>query len=650
MPYLTDLSPRCTDLPDDVGIVLMPHQKASIARCMSLERETINVSQLFDLPGELDTLEPLASRIRPRVGIIADISGSGKSFVALSVVLFSKLHGQPPVDDGVSVPFAVKNTDVVLDSPIPASVPTSVIVVPHTLVAQWGAYAASFRHHLSHRVVSRYSDICELSSMDNVRAIDLIIVTNTFYSKLAMMFDQLGVKVVRTFVDESDTIPIPVHSGIAIRSEFNWFITSNSDALLTGSYAGSSVVNATFGVDAAMGRITPRGLVVRCEDAFALRSFSVVEPDVYNIVCKYPRVDGGDETPVNLSDRILSSLQAGDVTETTIRLLPASQVERDEISALRRLVCGGGVTAVPDEQIRVIERVVQRISALEISADVDDANACTVQQCNICFEDVSPSKRPQVLVPCCANTFCLRCVCRWVSTAGSRDGPPSRPPVRGGRGGATAANVAQSSASTTTCPMCRSPLCMDDVLVVSPHSASSADSEGATGSSAPPALPPPGVLLSKMNSFDLLVREISRDDSSRILIYANHKYAFDGISESLRRIGVSFRYLRGNNNVVRGSLEAFRKGDARVLLTSPYHHGSGLNIQAATDIIFMIPAVHMMPCWHMETRIMGLALRVDRTEPLRVWNLCYEMDIADTTDILLQQRVRTLGEVPEIIM
>jgi hypothetical protein len=628
MPYLTELSPKCAELPADVGIVLMPHQRASVARCTLLERETISVRELFDLPGELDSLamDSLASSIRPRVGIIADISGSGKSFVALSIVLFSKLNGPPPIDDGVSVPFAVKNTDVVLDSPIPASVSTSVIVVPHTLVAQWAEYASFFRHHLSYRVLSRYNDICELSSMDNVRAIDLIVVTNTLYSKLAMMFAQMGVKVVRTFIDESDTIPI--QSGIVIRSDFHWFITSNSDALLTGSYVGSSIVNATFGMDVAYGRITPRGLVVRCEDAFALQSFSVVQPDMYSITCKYPEVDGGDDAHASLSDRLLSSLQAGDSAETTTRLLPASQVERDEISALRRLAGCDGVVAASD---RVIERVVQRISELEVCADA------RIVQCNICFEDVCPSKHPQVLVPCCANTFCLRCVCHWVSAAGGR----YRAAVRGRHGRPT-----HLEAPATSCPMCRSPLRMTDVLVVSPHTHASTVAGDSAGSV--PPIPPPGVLLSKMDTFAVLVREILRDDSRRILIYATHKYACTGIVESLRGVDVSYRYLRGNNNVIRGALDAFRRGDARVLLTNPYHHGSGLNVQATTDIIFMMPALPMQ-CWHLETRILGLALRVDRTAPLRVWNLCYEDDVTDMRRQHRELRVCTPGDLSTML-
>lgn len=639
MPYLTELSPRCDELPDDVGIVLMPHQRASVARCMTLERETMSVRELFDLPGELNAMEALASRIRPRVGIIGDVTGSGKSYVALSVVLLSKIGGQPPVDDRVSVPFAVKNTDVVLDSPIQASVPTSVIVVPHTLIAQWAAYAASFSPHLSIRVVSKYSHACGLSSMDAVRAIDLIIVTNTFYCTLAVMFDQLGVKVVRTFIDESDTVPI--HAGVAIRADFHWFVTSNSDALLTGSYAGSSIVNATFGVDASMGRITPKGLVVRCEDAFALQSFSVVEPEVCNILCKYPRADGVDDG-MSLSDRLLASLQAGDSKETTLGLVPASQVERDEVSALRRLARGnssGRGKQSNDEQSRVIERVVERISLLESWAVPEKSGeaACGATQCNICFEDVSPTKRPQVLVQCCANTFCLRCICRWVS-AGGRPRSQSHP-FRSGEMGSPVA-------PSTTCPMCRSPLRMTDVLVVSPHAAVPGAVDDAPTSSSPPTLPSPGVLLSKMNTFEILVREISRDSSRRILVYATHKYAYDGIVESLRGLDVPFRYLRGNNNVIRGTLEAFRKGDARVLLTSQCHHGSGLNIQVATDIVFMLPAVHMLPFWHLETRIMGLALRMDRTTPLRAWNLCYEEDL---TDVHRQHRVCTPGDLGEII-
>eukprot|EP00798_Chlamydomonas_sp_ICE-L_P009508 gene9508-biopygen8054 len=95
-------------------------------------------------------------------------------------------------------------------------------------------------------------------------------------------------------------------------------------------------------------------------------------------------------------------------------------------------------------------------------------------------------------------------------------------------------------------------------------------------------------------------------------------------SDCLGELSIPYAFLRGNSDIIRNTINRFCSGIVRVLLASPTHFGSGLNMEMVSDIIFMHP-----PHQSLVTRVIERALRVGRTSQLRVWNMCYEGDILD---------------------
>jgi len=134
---------------------------------------------------------------------------------------------------------------------------------------------------------------------------------------------------------------------------------------------------------------------------------------------------------------------------------------------------------------------------------------------------------------------------------------------------------------------------------------------------------------------------VTSSSNGRVIIFSSHRYALDSISECLGDLSIPYAFLRGNSGIIRNTINRFRSGIVRVLLASPTHFGSGLNMEMVSDIIFMHP-----PHQSLVTRVIERALRVGRTSQLRVWNMCYEGDILDW---YTQYPSVTPGEVAAII-
>eukprot|EP00798_Chlamydomonas_sp_ICE-L_P017284 gene17284-biopygen26201 len=597
-----------------------------------MERELISLRELFGIKEEdandnndndndnsrmsnntYNKISSTSNVVRPMVGVISDCGGSGKSLTILGMLLFMKPLAPvvvPPLSTGIDcISFACDNISIVIDSPRMPNVPTSVIVIPHTLVSQWTSYANSFRHHLSSTVVSRYKHVCNLAcDISRIRSLDLIIVSNTFYDSLALTLNRMHVKLARVFIDEADTISIS--SSLTMSAGFHWYVTSNAMSLMQGSRANAHIVNNTFSSEGMSSHHhhrrlhEPTRLIVRNEDAFVLRSFTFAVPSIANVTCQFVSIPPWYSSPIrpSLGMRVLAAMESGKDIDTALRLIPSSQHESDELGALKRLL----TSSIPG----VVRRAEARTSIVTSSTPEEIAS------CSICYENIgSYCIQPQVVVPCCANSFCLRCLCRWLAVS------PGSTNIR----------------SSATCPICRSPTRLEDAIVVHPSS-----SDLLLDHPLPPApkvaeddteVPISGNdVFCKTETLKHLLRTILLTTTSppsshgrRVIIFSSHWYAFESISQCLGELSLPFAFLRGNSGGLRNTINRFRAGDERVILEIATHHAAGMNMDMVSDIIFMHP-----PHQELFTRLIECAIRVvGRTSQLRVWNMFYEGDISD---------------------
>lgn len=607
--FLTDESPLSDQLPASVPISLKVHQRASVHACMRLENEYIDVQELFGTTESNSLFDGASGRIRTRVGIIGDRVGSGKSYVILAIVYMSKFSPSPISDNVGSRPgpnpgryeirtFANDNMMIMLDSR-PVTLPTSLLVIPHNLTAQWTAYLKTFSGALTCIVVSRQKHVSTLREMD-LMSLDLIVVTNTFYNTVAMHLERTKTKLARVFIDEADTIQIPHNNNVS--AGFHWYVTASFKNLI-GTYVNprSTIVRSTFDPLASMvNRRVAVGVVVHNDDAFILRSFEFPDVETTNLVCTSPKSISVLSGMVD--QNIILCLNAGDIPAAIQFISPTHKNTEDNIVSvlvekhlrdlkntdLRLALVPTLDYTTESEKILEVTRLTKKRNDLDSAIECIRERIARTDTCCICYETITTKS----VVPCCSNSYCFKCVCRWLADKSS------------------------------TCPLCKAEINTSDVYVVQQLSTSSENED---------ASPTESKCMNKLDTIERLLKEMILPDTlhthgapeeKRLLIFSTHDYAFVGITERLRNLGISHNFLRGNHSVINSIVERYRRGEVKVLLVNPTHYGSGLNFEMTTDVI-MYHQVHRT----LEEQIIGRAMRMGRTHNLKVWNMCHENEI-----------------------
>lgn len=527
---------QCCDLPEEIPIRLYPHQRTSLAACMRLEHYT-NVTGT-------------------QLGVLTDRSGSGKSFVILSLVFFKKYpHLVPPsLTHDLYHPY--------LDGPVhspedgsDAPNNTTVIVVSHGLLSQWTQYAKLFDPLLKTFVVSQYVNMCTLCTQ-GMNEYDIIIVTNTLYPSFAMSLFQKNIKVMRLVIDDADELLNNNH--VTTRSNFYWFIVSSDLHELT-----FDVLSYTVMIDHSF----MTSVIVRNEDSFILDSFEHRTVRTTNIMCTLPQ--GSD--------------QHGQLMWRSIRTL----LERGDVK--------GAVGKLDKKQLKPKDEMVSLVN--------------NDNKCSICYDDITV----QSMTPCCTNSFCFKCIGRW---------------------------LVHSSTAHTSCPLCRAPLSIQQILVEreeredgEEHSPVSEETQTKSIES----LPSHG----KLDSFRILMHKLSSDPNSKVLVFVMNPYTMMNVKTVMTELHIANYRLRGNNRVINTNVMRFNKDDGvcKALIICPMTANTGISLPKTTDIVFFDVPGNL----ELETRMIGRAHRLGRKEQLRIWNISYDLDVLDR-----HRDITTLQSVEEV--
>lgn len=640
---LDETSSRADAPGPGVDVQLHPHQLALLARCIHLERGT---TQLSNMPSVPDTFE-----MRTRVGVIGDKAGAGKSFVMLALVLVGKAsYASCPEDEEVGTstrppPFpshplvhSLAGNRVVLTAPHDTTcLALSLLVVPHNLCTQWEGYIEQFGGGLRYASISRTRHLISLREPGTLEALDLLVVTSTFYHSAVTLLG--GRRVRRVLFDEADSLTFD--NCVAIDAVFSWFATASYRNLLHptgggqllsegGGGAGAAQRRATVGLrsfgfirnlflelgSSALSRAATRAFVARNADAFVDASIRLPEPDVQVVRCKAPlsvRVLDGF-----VDNAVMRCLNAGDVESAMQHISPANRSSEDNVVAALMGRLGREVQKLEDRVANVpsytyatpaareaeTQRLERRRDDLRSRMAGIRERVRSCDTCCICYDAISN----QTVAPCCSNSFCFGCINQWIS-------------LQQHHNAARASDASRASESAdAVCPLCKASLSVSDLLVVTPpadEAGTDSTSAASTSTSAAEVTNPNS---SKLANLEAILRDRCAVAGRRkVLVFSSFENTFNGIVAMLERAGIYYRFLKGNRFSIRAIEREYREGCLDVLLVNTANYGSGLNLENTTDVVLL----HQFGT-DIEHQVIGRAQRYGRTDPLKVWVLLHE--------------------------
>lgn len=590
-----DESSPIMDVVKPTKIKLKLHQKTLLYACHQFENSNIDLS---DANSNI--------HITTRVGIIGDKVGSGKSYVILSLVLN---------DDMTKLEHPMLVTKTYADNNIVVStvenkhiINVNVLVIPHNLIQQWSNYIQAFSNNIRTLFVTKSSHYVSLRNT-NFESYDLIVISSTFYNRVASFMNEENITVRRVFYDEVDNINIP--SCEKISSYFYWFITASYGNLLyprgyngydasqrkyimyaTGIRSSGFVKNMlqsmTSTTEAAQ---ISRILVIKNTEEFITASLHLPQPIVNKVKCKTPH---SINILSGLVDKhILDCLHANDIASAMEYLSPHNKQTEENIVSL--------MMEKFKKQIRNINLEIEHVNHLEFDTDEQrihrlamwhkkkedaerqmNAIQARIRECNaccICYDDICNKS----IVPCCSSSFCFKCISVWLT-------------------------------STKTCPLCRKFITTADLLVVQNSNIANAADDNTCN--AP-------VELDKLQNLEAILA--SRKPDSKFLIFSSYENSFENIVNILRNMHISFAFLKGTSSHVNNIVNRYKNEDLQVLLVNTRNYGSGLNLENTTDVIMF----HKFDS-EIEKQVIGRAQRYGRNDPLNIWYLLYASESFET--------------------
>ena len=412
-------------------IQLKQHQYALINKCIKLENEGIQIDDDVQLQQKYNV-------VKSNIGIIADKVGSGKSYTLLGLLL---ANDRPRVTIKKMLTFGCNNIIVDMNEKIyKRYLNLNVLVVPHNILRQWQTYIINLSDEFRLYVANTTKTVDLLHTKLN--DINLLLVTSTFFRKVATTIVNEDIHVNRVIFDEVDSANTP--NAKHIPSYFYWFISASYKNIINpyarwhydrrsweSSYMISSgISNNTFvkNIFANLLRSSNYletnvidGIIMKNDDKFVDSSFSL--PDIIKqiIVCKSSNEISILKDVIN--HNILSCLNAGDLKGAVSHINQENIDTEDNIiyyvkrdfdiklsNTLVNLEYSNNII-YPNQSIKekAILKIQKEKEDLENKIKLLTERIRNSDTCTICYNQ-SDNK---CITNCCKNTFCLMCITKW---------------------------------------------------------------------------------------------------------------------------------------------------------------------------------------------------------------------------------------------
>lgn len=629
---LTEESPRATQ-PDNLSVKLFPHQLAMVNACHKLENgahiveEETNLGNLphywiENKPNKVDSYI-----LKTKIGVIADLVGSGKTFITMGIV---NQPFKPSPKEEVYRLFRSPYWELATNNAGVEPIPTmDVIVVPKSLFIQW---EKTLNKHATFKFqsVKNKLDLKRLHSCFPPELIQVngdetrfswdamarknrcILISCNQFTNTIMNAETANdrVEIDRLFFDEADMIKMsgfqnqPAFDIITRMThiKFTWLVSSTIESIVNIGYIRKGGYKYDlFKSVAILPKEIRKHILLRSNDRFIQESFMIPQPIIETILCRNPRMAN---LLSGIVDRnVMNAINAGDLT-SALTTYGGHQVADDDALI-------AGITAGMEERCEVcrsqIEVIENYINTLENSSNHRRDDQITVQRgrltryknelrttqerirtiqerltgtetsCPICLD---PEMDNKTVMKCCQNAMCFGCFAHSISV-------------------------------NSSCPLCRAPIrSRDDAIIVSGNVDKTT------------ACKDPILKLKEDALNELLKKIIERDNHStkKILLYS--EYSFHHMFDSVQHLGITPTMFGGTVKQFDRVLEKFKKSPQNeCLMLNAQSSGAGLNIQEATDIVLY----HNMT-EDITLQVMGRAQRFGRKGQLRIWRMANEKE------------------------
>jgi len=199
--------------------------------------------------------------------------------------------------------------------------------------------------------------------------------------------------------------------------------------------------------------------------------------------------------------------------------------------------------------------------------------------CAICFEE---PKAPTIVL-CCSRLFCGSCIIQCIQR-------------------------------NPSCPLCRSSLKYENLRQIEAETKEKKVTD---------KTPVNEVIVDrKPKKKEALLKLITDTPNGRFLVFNRYDNPFLEIEGELVTRGIRVANVKGNKDHVSNMLKQFEKGEIRVLLMNSTLAGVGMDLKSASHIVLM----HAMRKEE-EKQIVGRAIRLGRTEPLKLVRLLHDNEL-----------------------
>ena len=281
--------------------------------------------------------------------------------------------------------------------------------------------------------------------------------------------------------------------------------------------------------------------------------------------CNRDRLAGVNE---RINEINISISELGDISSIT---------DPERLTRYQELLVGQQVyNRIKIRMSRLISSQEAELNSLNrrLSSMVERVKESLEQDCPICMEKIPDGKKG--VLNCCSQTFCVDCLMQQIAAYRHRT-------------------------TTAPCPNCRADLTMNSFTVLKCK-----DKEEQT--SQRERLP------YKQEALKTLLDD---PDRSQVLLFSNHDGSFDQCKSVFEAQDIKYAILDGSSGAIQNKIKKWKNGKLRVLCLHAQNLGTGLNLQAATDLVIY----HKIKQKSLDRQIIGRAQRPGREEPLRVWRL-----------------------------
>ncbi len=494
-------------------------------------------------------------------GVFSDKPGAGKTFVALALIYYSKVFFN---SQGVNV-----------------------IVVPHNIYTQWIDAINNFLGRtMTYKCLLEYTEITSLfSNQEMLYKYDIIITTPLNYGVFASTVNSMGLKVRRVFFDEADTMKNLLVD--AINSGFTWFISASIQRVFD-----SNTLKAKIGIyDLFLPELLQNECF--CKKEFIDEAMKLPDPKEEKFICRDFFLDN---ILVNILDKNqLELINAHDYTEIRsecdgFQIKNTKEITRQIYYYSRRVV------NEQEEILKDLEKKLKFPNREEYNRVVETKMKVEQKRdryLNIYLQIKMLSERNNICVECWENIIENNNLSNKIK-------------------------IFRSECNDIICQNCFSKIEEKYKCIgcKNPHSKESYKTENIEISDNMIK----NFMKSKINKF-VILDKIIEVTGEKVLIYTKHR----GISNYLKnlsyKLGFNYGELYGGNiKQIDSVLRDFKHNpDLKILLIDDSYFGVGLNIEYATDFIF----VHKVDK-EIKKQLLGRAQRFGRMKSLNIWELIYQ--------------------------